>query len=104
MLSKKSITLPFEGRILIVIDDNNTLSSMRYQYYQIARKYSLGFSTLHFNAEISTALRLNEQRTDDKVPESVITNMFNNLEPPNPLKNNWEKFSFTVQVQVSGVM
>ena len=38
-------------------------------------------------------------RTTDRVPDSVIEKMFSVLEPPNLLRNPWERFSFTLPVQ-----
>ena len=32
---------------VILIDDNNYSQSMRYEYYQLARKYSVGFQQLY---------------------------------------------------------
>jgi len=85
-------------RTLIVIDDNNYLSSMRYEFYQIARKHSLGFAQLYLHASLQTATELNSGRGVSEVPSCVIERMNENLEPPNPLKNSWEKFSFSVPV------
>eukprot|EP00088_Acartia_fossae_P043776 TRINITY_DN4624_c0_g1_i2.p1 TRINITY_DN4624_c0_g1~~TRINITY_DN4624_c0_g1_i2.p1 ORF type:complete len:335 (-),score=60.79 TRINITY_DN4624_c0_g1_i2:53-1027(-) len=82
-------------RALLVIDDNNYLSSMRYPYFQMARKHEIGFCQLHLNTEIQTALRLNENRAE-KIPVEVIKNMANSLEAPDPFKNHWEKFSFSL--------
>jgi len=85
-------------RTLIVIDDNNYLSSMRYEFYQIARKHSLGFCQLYLQASLQTATEFNSQRGVSEVPSCVIERMNENLEPPNPLKNSWEKFSFSLPV------
>jgi len=85
---------------VLIIDDNNQLSSMRYPYFQIARKHEIGFCQLHLNVELQTALRLNKDRPGE-VPESVIHNMASSIEPPNPLTNNWEKFSFSMNVAES---
>jgi len=82
---------------VLIIDDNNQLSSMRYPYFQIARKHEIGFCQLHLTVEIETALRLNKHRSGE-IPESVIHNMASSMEPPNPLANHWEKFSFSMNV------
>jgi len=83
-------------RRLIVIDDNNHLSSMRYPYFQMARKHELGYCQLYLNTQLKTALRFNEKR-DETVPSEVITRMAGSIEPPDPFKNTWEKFSFVVK-------
>jgi len=88
-----------KGRTLIVIDDNNHLSSMRYSFYQIARKHSIGFAEVYFQADLSTALQLNSQRKEGRIPASVIEKMYAAINPPDPLNNAWEKFSFAFSVQ-----
>jgi len=87
-------------RTLFIIDDNNQLASMRYTFLQIARKHSLGFAQLFFNADLKTAISLNKLRSpDSQVPESVISKMAGTLEPPDPFNNSWERFSFTINVK-----
>ena len=86
---------------VILIDDNNYLQSMRYEYYQMARKYTLGFSQLYFDCSTDVAKKLNNSRSpDSQVPDEVITKMAAKMEQPNPFNNKWEAFSFTVKVDV----
>ena len=86
-------------RVLIVIDDNNYLRSMRYPYHQIARRRSCGFCQLHLAADVTTALKLNTRRESRlRVEETVIRTMAAKLEPPDPLANHWERFSFSIPV------
>jgi len=86
---------------VILIDDNNYLQSMRYEYYQLARKYSIGFSQLYFDCSTEVAKKLNNSRSaENQVPEDVITKMTEKLEQPNPFNNKWEAFSFIVKVDV----
>ena len=86
-------------RVLIVIDDNNYLRSMRYPYHQIARRQSCGFCQLHLAADVTTALKLNTRRESRlRVEENVIRTMAAKLEPPDPLTNHWERFSFSIPV------
>ncbi|XP_023328266.1 L-seryl-tRNA(Sec) kinase [Eurytemora carolleeae] len=86
------------SKTVFIIDDNNYLSSMRHEFYQVARKHCTGFAEIYFQSELTTALQLNTSR-ESRVPDSVIEKMFQSLEPPNPIKNPWEKFSFAVKVE-----
>eukprot|EP00092_Neocalanus_flemingeri_P014854 GFUD01016038.1.p1 GENE.GFUD01016038.1~~GFUD01016038.1.p1 ORF type:complete len:326 (+),score=83.05 GFUD01016038.1:39-1016(+) len=87
------------GRTVILIDDNNYLPSMRYDYYQLARAYKLGFAQLHFSCDLPLAKRLNSSRAAScRVPDEVLENMSSKLEPPNPFSNKWEAFSFSLPV------
>ena len=85
------------GRHTILIDDNNYLQSMRHEYYQLCRKHAIGFAQLFISCETETAVKFNVSReAEHQVPESVIRAMAVKLEAPNPLKNKWEAFSFTI--------
>ena len=49
------------------------------------------------SCETETATKFNVSRdADHQVPENVIKTMASKLEIPNPLKNKWEAFSFTI--------
>ena len=83
--------------MVILIDDNNYLQSMRYEYYQLARKHRTGFAQLYFSCDSETAVRRNSERPEEeRVPSQVILTMAEKLEPPNPLANKWECFSFSL--------
>ena len=82
---------------VVVIDDNNYYHSMRYAYFQLARKHQIGFCQFYLNAPESLARSRNAQRPQSqRVPEDFISKMITKMEPPNPLKNNWEQFSFSI--------
>jgi len=84
-------------KYVFVIDDNNYYNSMRYQYFQIARKYEIGFCQFHLDVTIEQAKKFNQNRPDlQRVPDSVIDSMASKLEVPLPQKNPWEKFSFRI--------
>jgi len=86
-------------RTVILIDDNNYLPSMRYDYYQLARAHRLGFAQLHFSCDLALAKKLNRSRPEaQQVPEEVIENMEAKLEAPKPFSNKWEAFSFSLPV------
>ena len=89
-------------RTVVLIDDNNYLPSMRYDYYQLARAHKIGFAQLHFSCDLVLAKKLNGSRlAESQVPDEVIENMADKLEPPNPFSNKWEAFSFSLPVQDS---
>jgi hypothetical protein len=51
------------------------------------------------SANATTAAQLNQRREAAcRVDEAVIRNMAAKLEPPDPLANTWERFSFTIPV------
>jgi len=87
--------------VLIVIDDNNYYQSMRYEYFQLARQNEIGFCEIYLKPDsLRTVIFNNSKRPDDeKIPESVINAMNDKLEPPNPFKNPWEQFSFSISIQ-----
>ena len=90
-------SLPAGGPVVILIDDNNYLQSMRHEYYQLARKHTTGFAQLYFSCETETAVQRNSERPEEeRVPSEVIITMAEKLEPPNPLANKWECFSFSL--------
>ena len=86
--------------VIILIDDNNYYQSMRYEYFQIARKATIGFCEIYLKPEtLETVFHYNNTRTkDEKIPEEVISKMNEKIEPPNPFQNPWEQFSFALTV------
>jgi len=86
-------------RTIVLIDDNNYLPSMRYDFYQMARDYNIGFAQLHFSCDLALAKKLNRKREAGRqVPDEVIENMLSKLEAPKPFSNRWESFSFSIPV------
>ena len=88
--------------ILLVIDDNNYYQSMRYEYYQLARKHTIGFCQIYFRPKsIDNILSNNQKRPEgERIPDEVIKKMDSKIEPPNPFENSWEQFSFSINVEV----
>lgn len=83
-------------RTVIVLDDNMYYRSMRYSYYQLARRLKLGFCQLFIDCPVDSALEFNERRiSEERVPEAVIKKMANRLEPPTG--QAWEQYSVTLQ-------
>ena len=85
---------------VVIIDDNNYYHSMRYAYFQLARKHGLGYCQFYLNVSQSLARSRNAQRPQSqRVPEEVISKMAEKMEGPDPLKNSWEQFSFSISVK-----
>ncbi|KAG8435651.1 hypothetical protein GDO86_013543 [Hymenochirus boettgeri] len=81
--------------VCLVLDDNFYYQSMRYEVYQLARKYSLGFCQLYLHCPVEICLQRNKERPVP-VPEDTIRHMEKKIEKPNPEKNSWEQNSLTL--------
>lgn len=96
LIVKDEFSQGFEGKkVCIIIDDNMYYRSMRYQYYQLARKYSLGFCQVHLHIDADIAKCQNTER-ELKVPDHVIVNMASKFEIPDGSKFGWEKHSISI--------
>lgn len=82
-------------KFVILIDDNMYYKSMRYDYFKLAKIHNTSFAQLHFKISLEEALKCNESRGRNKLPEEVISRMFSKLEPPD-IKNVWELNSVTI--------
>uniref|UniRef100_A0A8C3N8K9 Uncharacterized protein n=1 Tax=Geospiza parvula TaxID=87175 RepID=A0A8C3N8K9_GEOPR len=78
--------------LVLLLDDNFYYQSMRYEVYQLARKYSLGFCQLFLECPVECCLQRNRLRSDP-VPEQTIQLMARKMEMPDPRKNTWEQHS-----------
>ncbi|XP_011285903.1 L-seryl-tRNA(Sec) kinase isoform X2 [Felis catus] len=92
LLTKTAISRP----LFLILDDNFYYQSMRYEVYQLARKYSLGFCQLFLDCSLETCLQRNGQRPQ-ALPAETIHLMGRKLEKPNPEKNAWEHNSLTIE-------
>ncbi|OXB82573.1 UNVERIFIED_CONTAM: hypothetical protein H355_005828 [Colinus virginianus] len=78
--------------LCLVLDDNFYYRSMRYEVFQLARKYSLGFCQLFLECPLELCLHRNRLR-DRPVPEETVRRMAQRMEAPEPEKNPWERHS-----------
>ncbi|KAM4774436.1 L-seryl-tRNA(Sec) kinase [Cyanocitta cristata] len=78
--------------LVLLLDDNFYYQSMRYEVYQLARKYSLGFCQLFLECPLECCLQRNRLRSDP-VPEQTIHLMARKIEMPDLRKNTWEQHS-----------
>ncbi|XP_071071741.1 L-seryl-tRNA(Sec) kinase isoform X2 [Dasypus novemcinctus] len=92
LLTKIAVSRP----LVLILDDNFYYQSMRYEVYQLARKYSLGFCQLFFDCPLETCLQRNGQRSR-ALPAEIIHLMGRKIEKPNPEKNAWEHNSLSIQ-------
>lgn len=81
--------------LLFLLDDNFYYPSMRYEVYQLARKYSLGFCQVYLQCDLESCISRNQSRSEP-VPTEVILEMVKRLESPNPQKNSWETNSISL--------
>ncbi|XP_061666650.1 L-seryl-tRNA(Sec) kinase-like [Syngnathoides biaculeatus] len=81
--------------LLFLLDDNFYYPSMRYEVFQLARKYSLGFCQVYAQCHLDLCVSRNDNRPCP-VPTGVIEEMAKRQERPNPIKNPWEAKSIAV--------
>ncbi|NXG09217.1 PSTK kinase, partial [Sakesphorus luctuosus] len=82
--------------LCLLLDDNFYYQSMRYELYQLARKYSLGFCQLFLECPLECCLQRNRLRSDP-VPEQTLHLMASKIEMPDLKKNTWEQNSIILR-------
>uniref|UniRef100_A0A1B6CBV1 L-seryl-tRNA(Sec) kinase n=1 Tax=Clastoptera arizonana TaxID=38151 RepID=A0A1B6CBV1_9HEMI len=81
--------------VVFIIDDNMYYKSMRYKYYNLAKKYNTSYCQFYLKANLKDALIFNQKRKN-VVSDSTIIKMYNNIEPPN-INNKWEENSLEIE-------
>jgi len=90
-----SITLKkLKTPTFILIDDNNYYRSMRYQFFQIAKKFNTSFAQIYLKVDVETAI-LKDLGRDEPVGEEIIRKMALRFESP-ALSLKWERRSLTI--------
>ncbi|KAM8837491.1 L-seryl-tRNA(Sec) kinase isoform 1-T1 [Spinachia spinachia] len=84
-----------QAPLVLLLDDNFYYPSMRYEVYQLARKYSLGFCQVYLQCDVESCISRNQTRSEP-IPTDVIVEMVNRLESPNPQKYSWETNSISI--------
>ncbi|XP_054454814.1 L-seryl-tRNA(Sec) kinase [Anoplopoma fimbria] len=84
-----------QAPLLFLLDDNFYYPSMRYEVYQLARKYSLGFCQVYLQCDLESCISRNQTRSEP-IPTEVMLEMVKRLESPNPQKNSWETNSVSL--------
>lgn len=94
--------------MLIIMDDNFHLKSMRREIYRACQECvanfdsTIGFVTLYVSTPIEVCISQNNKRDGkNRVPVDVIHRMSNAIEPPDPSKpyGSFEKFHLTLTTQ-----
>ncbi|XP_049826941.1 L-seryl-tRNA(Sec) kinase isoform X2 [Schistocerca gregaria] len=89
--TKRHISQTTNETTILLIDDNMYYSSMRYEYFKMARKYTISFAEICLHCSAEVACSRNSQRSDDRVAQGTIIRMAGKLCCPNK-KNSWEKW------------
>ncbi|KAG8199546.1 hypothetical protein JTE90_009387 [Oedothorax gibbosus] len=92
------------SKAIFFIEDNFYYRSMRYDWFQIARRANIGFCEVFLQCSLTIAIERNSLR-GYSIPEQKIKLMMSCMEFPNPEKYKWEKYSVifdsTKQLQLS---
>ncbi|KAK7122165.1 hypothetical protein R3I94_019320 [Phoxinus phoxinus] len=81
--------------LVLLLDDNFYYQSMRFQIHQLARKYGVGFCQVFLHCPLQVCVQRNRQRPQ-RVPEEVLVQVCERMEPPNESRNRWEQQSLTL--------
>ncbi|NXG58054.1 PSTK kinase, partial [Hemiprocne comata] len=84
------------GPLYIILDDNFYYQSMRYEVYQLARKYCLSFCQLFLECPLECCLQRNRLRSHP-LPDQTIQLMATKMEVPDVNKNTWERNSLILK-------
>ncbi|NXH69810.1 PSTK kinase, partial [Hydrobates tethys] len=82
--------------LYLILDDNFYYQSMRYEVYQLARKYSLSFCQLFLECPLECCLQRNRLRSHP-LPDQTICLMAKKIEMPDTKKNAWERNSLILK-------
>nr|XP_009668868.1 PREDICTED: L-seryl-tRNA(Sec) kinase [Struthio camelus australis] len=82
--------------LYFILDDNFYYRSMRYEVYQLARKYSLSFCQLFLECPLEWCLQRNRLRSHP-LPDQTIYLMARKIERPDLENNAWEKNSLILK-------
>ncbi|GFQ76400.1 l-seryl-tRNA(Sec) kinase [Trichonephila clavata] len=77
---------------IFFVEDNFYYRSMRYEWFQMARRMNIGFCEIFLQCPLNTAVHRNSMR-GYSIPEQKIRMMVSTLEYPNPRQFKWEKYS-----------
>ncbi|NXS43760.1 PSTK kinase, partial [Balaeniceps rex] len=82
--------------LYLILDDNFYYQSMRYEVYQLSRKYSLSFCQLFLDCPLECCLQRNRLRSHP-LPDQTICLMARKIEMPDLKKNAWERNSLILK-------
>ncbi|OCT71568.1 hypothetical protein XELAEV_18034546mg [Xenopus laevis] len=90
-----SVIISENDEVCLVLDDNFYYQSMRYEVYQLARKYSSGFCQIYLHCPVESCVLRNKGRPVS-IAEDTIRLMDKKIQKPNPEKNSWEQNSLVL--------
>lgn len=89
--SKVSMAMQSTKPIIFFIDDNMQYRGMRYEYYQLSKAMSCGFSILFMNCPLTTCEERNKKRRPDKQVEfKSLLKIDTQMEIPGTSAVGWE--------------
>nr|XP_009944070.1 PREDICTED: L-seryl-tRNA(Sec) kinase [Opisthocomus hoazin] len=94
--TKRGVSGPAPRPLCLILDDNFYYRSMRYEVYQLARKYSLSFCQVFLECPLECCLQRNRLRSHP-LPDQTIHLMATKIEMPDPEKNAWERNSLILK-------
>ncbi|XP_045123909.1 L-seryl-tRNA(Sec) kinase-like [Portunus trituberculatus] len=77
------------SKFVILLDDNFYYRSMRYEYFQLARRHSAAFCQLYLHCSMEEAVLHNDMR-EERVPTGVLTAMAERMQAPQAHMHVWE--------------
>ena len=89
ILSVSLEELRSDSKYVILLDDNFYYRSMRYEYFQLARRHSAAFCQLYLHCSVEEAILHNDTR-EERVPTGVVTAMAERLQAPQAHLHPWE--------------
>ena len=84
------------AKYVIILDDNFYYRSMRYEFFQLARKHSAAFCQLYLECSTEEAVLHNDMR-EQRVPVDVVTAMGERLQAPQPQLHPWEANTYVLK-------
>lgn len=81
----------------VIHDDTNYYTSMRHELFKVAIENKCVFAVIHVSTPVETALKWNEERSDSKIPGSVIERINERFDLPGR-KYLWDDAILTVNI------
>lgn len=78
-----------DAKYVILLDDNFYYRSMRYEFFQLARRHGAAFCQLYLECSTEEAVRHNNMR-EERVPLGVVMAMGERLQAPQSHLHPWE--------------
>ena len=86
----------------VIHDDTNYYTSMRHELFEIALENKYGFVIIHVTTPAATAQRWNKDRSNTKIPNKVIDEIFEKFDNPGR-RYLWDNADFEVNMEKDNV-